>query len=177
MGAAILEQGGNAVDAAVTTALCQGLYNPMASGVGGGGFMVIRHPDGGAEFVNARETAPAAATENMYARNASLSLAGGLAIAVPLELHGLYQAHELHGDMPWGDLVRPVIPLARQGFPAHPYLVDALHKMDEATLEASPLLRETFFIQDGSHWRAPRINETCCVRTAFADTLEQSASY
>ena len=47
---------------------------------------------------------------------------GGLAIAVPLELKGLWLAHQRHGNMSWGDLVTPVIPLARDGFPLHPYL-------------------------------------------------------
>ena len=51
---------------------------------------------------------------------------GGLAIAVPLELKGLWVAHQRHGTLPWAQLVTPVIPLARDGFPLHPYLADEI---------------------------------------------------
>lgn len=69
----VLVNGGNAVDSAVATALCQGVLNPMASGLGGGGFMVIRTAQGEAKVIDAREIAPAAASENMFAGNTCLS--------------------------------------------------------------------------------------------------------
>ena len=65
-GVMVLAQGGNAVDATVTTALCQGIMNPAASGLGGGHFMVIRAPNGTTEVIDAREPAPSAATETMF---------------------------------------------------------------------------------------------------------------
>ena len=65
-GLEVLKRGGNAVDATVTTALCEGIYNSMASGVGGGGFLTILSPNSSAEIIDARETAPGAATESMY---------------------------------------------------------------------------------------------------------------
>ena len=65
-GVTILTQGGNAVDASITTALCQGIMSPAASGLGGGHFMVIRSPDGTTEVIDAREPAPAAANETMF---------------------------------------------------------------------------------------------------------------
>ncbi len=55
-----------------------------------------------------------------------LAVLGGLAIAVPLELRGLALAHSRHGSLSWARLVAPVVPYARDGFPAHPYLVAAL---------------------------------------------------
>ena len=65
----MLENGGNAVDATVATAFCQGLLNPSASGIGGGAFIVIRLPNGTSEVVDAREVAPAAASVNMFKGN------------------------------------------------------------------------------------------------------------
>lgn len=58
--------GGNAVDAVVTTALCQGIMNPFSSGVGGGGFIVIHMANGSSSVVDAREVAPSGAHKNMY---------------------------------------------------------------------------------------------------------------
>jgi len=69
-GMKVLVDGGNAVDATVATALCQGVMNPMASGLGGGGFLVIRTANGETKIIDAREVAPAAASENMFAGNA-----------------------------------------------------------------------------------------------------------
>lgn len=71
--AGILLQKGSAVDAAITAMLCNGAVQPESSGIGGGGFMVIRHTNGSVYTINFRETAPLAATENMFHENASLS--------------------------------------------------------------------------------------------------------
>ncbi len=65
----ILKRGGNAADATVTTALCEGVFNPMASGIGGGGFITVLTKDGTAEVIDAREYAPTGATEKMYKGN------------------------------------------------------------------------------------------------------------
>jgi gamma-glutamyltranspeptidase/glutathione hydrolase/leukotriene-C4 hydrolase len=59
--------------------------------------------------------------------NKSASLEGGLAVAVPLELKGLWMAHQRYGRHAWGNLVAPAASLARNGFPAHPYLINALN--------------------------------------------------
>ena len=107
VGNATLSAGGTAVDAAVSTALCLGVLHPHSSGVGGGCFILIyTAATGDAEVIDARETAPAAATENMYSGNPSASVIGGLAVAVPGELRGLYLAWQRHGALPWSDLVR-----------------------------------------------------------------------
>lgn len=60
------------------------------------------------------------------AGNPDAAVNGGLAIAVPLELKGLWLAHQRHGSLAWADLVTPVIPLAQDGFPLHPYLADEI---------------------------------------------------
>ena len=60
------------------------------------------------------------------AGNTTASLEGGLAVSVPLELKGLWLAHQRHGVAEWASLVTPAADLARSGFPAHPYLINAL---------------------------------------------------
>lgn len=177
IGMSMLRAGGNAVDAAVSTALCQGVLNPMASGLGGGHFMLIRLPNRTSEVIDAREVAPVAATEAMYQGHPEWAVTGGLAVAVPLELKGLHLAHSRHGRLPWSQLVEPCIPLAEHGFPAHPYLVAALAGSSQAAmLGEHPALRDAFLIKTRSGWRAPRVNETCCRRPALAQLLREISS-
>ena len=74
-----MRQGGHAVDAAVVTALCQGIHNPQASGIGGGTFMMIRSANGSLEVIDAREPAASMASTHMYAGKLLIaSLAHGL---------------------------------------------------------------------------------------------------
>ena len=94
----ILSEGGNAVDAAVAAALCLGVVSPASSGLGGGCFILGYNASTGEPyFIDSRETAPAAATENMFVEDPSKAQWGGLAIAVPAELRGLYYAWERSG--------------------------------------------------------------------------------
>ena len=174
-GVQIMDDGGNAVDSIVVTALCQGIHNPMASGVGGGHIMVIRHSNGTAHVIDAREVAPRKATKNMFRGHSELSLEGGKAVAVPLELKGLHLAHAMYGSKPWDELLGPSIELAENGFEAHPYLISALQNAD---LSRHKALKETFFVYDESseEWRVPKINETCCKRPMLAKLLRDVAA-
>lgn len=79
IGTELLKKGGNAADATVGTVLCVGVVGMYHSGIGGGGFMLVRSSNGTYEFIDFRETAPAAAYENMYTNNTRASLYGGLA--------------------------------------------------------------------------------------------------
>jgi gamma-glutamyltranspeptidase/glutathione hydrolase len=67
------------------------------SGIGGGGFALIRDAEGNYESVDFREAAPAAASEDMYKDNVQASIFGGLAAGVPSELRGLEYLHKKHG--------------------------------------------------------------------------------
>lgn len=79
VGISLLRKGGNAADALVGTVFCVGVIGMMHSGIGGGGFMLVRAPNGTYEFIDFREVAPAAAFEDMFTNNTDASLYGGLA--------------------------------------------------------------------------------------------------
>jgi len=120
-GLEILQQGGNAVDAAVSAALAVGVVNPSSCGLGGGGFMVIfDHRSRELTALDYRETAPAAATREMFVRDGKvvpdLSLSTGLAVGVPGEVAGLFAALERHGRLPFSVVAAPAVRYAREGF-------------------------------------------------------------
>lgn len=81
----------------VGTNLCVGVTGMYHSGIGGGGFMLVRGPDGEYEVIDYRETAPAAAYEDMYRGNVHGSIHGGLSVGVPGELRGLEYLHSKYG--------------------------------------------------------------------------------
>jgi gamma-glutamyltranspeptidase/glutathione hydrolase len=127
-GLEILREGGGAVDAAIAVQLVLSLVEPQSSGVGGGAFMLFYDVprNGGKPQITAyegRETAPAAATPDMFladnGRAASFATVGvgGLAVGVPGVMRMLELAHREHGRLPWAKLFEPAIELADQGFP------------------------------------------------------------
>ncbi|KAK5002848.1 hypothetical protein LTR60_006983, partial [Cryomyces antarcticus] len=79
IGIDLLRSGGNAADALVGTVFCIGVVGMYHSGLGGGGFMLVRSSSGSYEFIDFRETAPAAAFQDMYNNNTNASIHGGLA--------------------------------------------------------------------------------------------------
>ncbi|MDX9898927.1 MAG: gamma-glutamyltransferase [Spirochaetia bacterium] len=124
VGIDILKRGGNAVDAAVATAFALGVLEPNASGLGGGGFMIIKlakMPE--AVVIDFRETAPAAATPDMFKYGAdgkvigNASVVGGLASGVPGEVAGLLYALENYGKFKRDRVIAPSIELAEKGIP------------------------------------------------------------
>lgn len=92
-----LHEQGNAADAMVGTNLCVGVIGMYHSGIGGGGFMLVRDKHGGYESIDYRETAPAAAFRDMYKDNVNGSIYGGLAVGIPGELRGLEYLHKKYG--------------------------------------------------------------------------------
>mgnify|MGYP000990258957 CR=1 FL=1 len=133
-GASILAQGGNAVDAAVATALAAGVVQPSASGLGGGGFALVVDPQGAPQIFDFREVAPAGASRGMFAggEDAPSSRIGGLAVAVPSEGIGLHTLHSAGGRLPWAQVVRPALTLARRGFPVGAHLAASLVQAESA---------------------------------------------
>ncbi|RYC55631.1 hypothetical protein CHU98_g10572, partial [Xylaria longipes] len=116
LGIDLLALGGNAVDAFVGTQLCVGVIGMYHSGLGGGGFALIRDESGEYTVIDYRESAPAAAFEDMYRDNVKGSVFGGLAAGVPGELRGLELAHKKFGALPWHAVVEPAALVARDGF-------------------------------------------------------------
>jgi gamma-glutamyltranspeptidase/glutathione hydrolase len=119
-GLEILRAGGNAADAAVATALALAVVHPQAGNLGGGGFAVSRF-SARVSTIDFRETAPAAATRDMYLDDGGepvreRSLIGPLAAGVPGSPHGLYELHKRLGRLEWRQVVEPAIRLAGKGF-------------------------------------------------------------
>ncbi|KAF9361700.1 hypothetical protein BGX26_000055 [Mortierella sp. AD094] len=166
IGVDVLKEGGNAVDAAIASCLCIGTVNSFSAGIGGGGFMVIRLPNGTVETIDFRETAPAASFPTMFKKDPILAQRGGLSVAVPGEIRGLELAHKRYGKLPWERLFAPAVKMAREGWALGPELARRLQLVKEM-IETEP---------DWSHVFAPEgvaLREGQLIkREALADTLE-----
>ncbi|KAL5016418.1 hypothetical protein ScPMuIL_006007 [Solemya velum] len=123
---------GSAVDAAIASLVCVCVVNFNSCGVGGGLFMTIyeRATESSAAIMS-RETAPAAADEMMFTRPNISSQLGGMAIAIPGEVKGLWEAWERNGRVPWKKLFTPSIRLCREGFQATEQLIGVIEKNRE----------------------------------------------
>jgi len=128
IGRDLLAQGGNAVDALVGTVFCVGVVGSYHSGIGGGGFVLIRDKDGNYEAVDFREAAPAAAHEDMYKDEVILSMVGGKAAGVPGEVRGLGYIHSKYGVLPWKDVMAGAIHVARNGFRVNADMERMMHE-------------------------------------------------
>src|SRR5258708_3598402 len=121
VGAAILRQGGNAVDAAVAVGYALAVTHPCCGNLGGGGFMTIHFADGEDKFINFREKAPLATRADMFlGANGNVagnrSVDGYLAAGVPGTVMGLETARQRFGTLPRATLIAPAIKLAEEGF-------------------------------------------------------------
>jgi gamma-glutamyltranspeptidase/glutathione hydrolase len=134
IGVEILDRGGNAVDAAVATGFALAVTYPRAGNLGGGGFMLIHLAKGNVNTaIDYRETAPAAATANMFLDaqgkpDAAKSRDSGLAVGVPGTVAGLALALQKYGSGKFSlaDLIAPALDLAQKGFPVEDDLADSL---------------------------------------------------
>ncbi len=126
VGIEVLKQGGNAVDGAVAVGFALAVVFPEAGNIGGGGFMVIRFPDGKSTTIDYREKAPGSASRDMYLDEKGdpiegLSTEGVLSVGVPGSVAGYYLAWEKYGSLRWDELIEPAIKLAERGFPVSYY--------------------------------------------------------
>ena len=133
-GLRVLQQGGNAVDAAVATALAISVVEPFSAGIGGGGFLLLRRAETGTvQALDFRERAPKRATRDMYLDKQGkvrqrASLDGHLAAGIPGTVAGLYTVHREYGKLPWATVVAPAIALAENGFPVSSRFTKAVER-------------------------------------------------
>lgn len=131
--ATILQQGGNAIDAAIAAQFVLAVTLPEAGNIGGGGFMLV-YKDKQAEFLDYREQAPMHAHRDMYIDEQGQvikykSLFGALSSGVPGTVDGMWQLHKKHGTLSWSDLLAPAIQLADEGFIVHQKLAKGIENI------------------------------------------------
>jgi gamma-glutamyltranspeptidase/glutathione hydrolase len=165
VGREVLRRGGNAVDAAVAVGFALAVVHPEAGNIGGGGFMIIRRRTGEVSALDYRETAPAAASRDMY-RDAGedASVTGHLSVGVPGAVAGLTEAHRRFGRLPFQAVIEPAIKLAREGFKIDEYRSRSIGE-DSARLVLFPSSRSTFLPHDrppqpGSKFKQPELAAT-----------------
>ncbi len=122
IGVEVLRRGGNAVDAAVTMAFVEAVTLPRAGNLGGGGFLLLRNPDGAIEALDFREKAPLRAHRDMYLRSSGeadpgLSTSGYLSVGVPGTVAGMAEVLARRGTISLREALEPARRLADEGFP------------------------------------------------------------
>jgi len=174
-GLEILRAGGSAIDAAIAIQMVLTLVEPQSSGIGGGAFLL--HWDGKrVQSFDGRETAPAAADENLFvdAQGKAMgfmdAVVGGRSVGVPGALRMLELAYRQHGRLPWERLFAPAIRLAESGFPLPLRLQNELST--EKNLVRTPAARDYFYNADGT----PKAAGTWLKSPELAATLRVIAS-
>lgn len=174
----MLEAGGTAVDALIATQMVLGLVEPQSSGLGGGGFLLHYSAETNSiTSLDGRETAPAAATPDMFldAEGNPLpffaAVVGGRSVGTPATLRLMVEAHRRHGRLPFADLLQPAIRLAEQGFAVSPRLA-GLIAAEGDRLKHDPATAAYFFDAAGSPLPAGALLRN----PAYADTLRRVAT-
>jgi gamma-glutamyltranspeptidase/glutathione hydrolase len=140
--------------------------------------MLVRAANGSYEFIDFRETAPAAAFEDMYKDNEAASLEGGLASGIPGEVRGLQRLHTSYGKLPWATVVQPAVEVARKGWRVNEdlvrYMASAISS-DGGNSTSNFLVDDLEFALDfAPKGQLLKLNETI-TRKRYANTLETIA--
>ena len=174
VGARVLRQGGNAMDAAVATSLALAVTYPQAGNLGGGGFLLYKPTGGEAHFLDYRETSPRRLTADLFlhegARDERRATRGGLPVATPGTVAGLAEALAKHGTWSWRRIVEPAIELARRGVwlttrqSRYLELYTSVFAEFEPTArtflpDGKPLLPGELFVQPALAWSLERLAE------------------
>jgi gamma-glutamyltranspeptidase/glutathione hydrolase len=160
----VLRSGGNAVDAAVAVGFALAVTFPEAGNLGGGGFATL-HVAGESSFLDFRETAPAAATRDMYLDAEGkvipqLSLVGHRASGVPGTVAGLWELHRRYGSRPWAELLAPAIRLAREGFVPDAKLIRFVREAQEDYAGKTNFERYFGGIKENTPFKQPELAAT-----------------
>ena len=153
----VLAEGGSAADAAIAAQMVLNLVEPQSSGLGGGGFALYWDAAlGRLVSFDGRETAPAAATPSYWLNDKGEprefwdAVVGGRSVGVPGTLKLMETLHAEHGRLPWGDLFKPAIALAEDGFTVSPRLHAAIVDAQAHRLDDFPVARALYLHQDGT---------------------------
>jgi gamma-glutamyltranspeptidase / glutathione hydrolase len=171
-GVEMLRSGGNAVDAAVATGFALAVVHPQAGNLGGGGFLLLRKANGDTHFIDFRERAPAAATENMYLdahgnvipeSNKDSSVVGYKSVGVPGSVAGLVYAEKKYGKLSLDKVIAPAVKLAHDGFVLA--YEDAQDLKDDEYLAQFPESKRIFqrngnYYQPGELFKQPELART-----------------
>ncbi|PKF62697.1 gamma-glutamyltransferase [Psychromonas sp. psych-6C06] len=184
IGVDILQQGGNAVDAAVAVGYALAVTLPRAGNLGGGGFMLVYlNKQQKAIAIDYREKAPAAATRNMYLdengdAQTELSRFHGLAVGVPGTVMGLEFARKKYGTLSREQLIKPAIKLASEGVLVSPDLANSLNQA-KPRLSKWSSSKDIFYKQDGESYQVgERLRQTDLAATLrLISTQGESAFY
>ena len=175
-GVAALRRDGNAVDAAIATALTLGVVDGHNSGIGGGCFILIRRADGQFAAIDGRETAPASASRDMYQKNGQpqgeWSVTGPLAVGTPGALAAYELALKNHGTQKLKDLLLPAAEIAEQGFALDRIYARNL-KSSQKALAKSPASAALLLKDDGS----PRLEGEVIKQPDLVRTYRQIAEH
>ena len=174
----VMQDGGNAVDAAVTAGFALAVTQPRSGNIGGGGFMLISDEDSGKVVaIDYREKAPAAAFETMFQNDAGeavpeLSRYTHNASGVPGTVAGLALALDEYGTLSLAEALAPAIELAENGFALPQRFVEGIEQASER-FEQWPASRAKFFKPDGSRYQVGDIYR----QPALAATLKRIAEH
>ncbi|XP_045448101.1 glutathione hydrolase 1 proenzyme-like [Melitaea cinxia] len=165
IGRYILSINGSAVDATIAAMFCNGIFNMQSMGLGGGFFMTVYiKEEEKAYTVIAREKAPEAASRDMFNGNSAKASKGGLAVAVPGELRGMWAAHKRWGKLPWDELLKPSLNFCKYGFTMSKVLHEGLESAPFT--KNDPHLRKMFFNSAKNKFHKPgtlvKPNEPFC---------------
>ena len=170
VGAQVLRNGGNAIDAAIATGFALAVVHPTAGNIGGGGFMVIRFPDGRTTALDFREKAPLRAHAEMFVDPATgeyssrIHHRSHLAVGVPGTVAGFDYAHRKYGSADWSSLVQPAVALASEGFPLSENLsrsfANVLESMRDYPASVAAFSHNGTPYPEGHVWRQPDLART-----------------